>query len=150
MHEIGICWWTGLSQAMCEHVLIEWKHAAISTSRWFTGTISSVLLTAAHPTRSTLCMHSTPSTPITAEHPPCSTPLLIASLPISPTSLQPRHTITFCVFLKALFNNVSTFKKSELHGPTCYQSLIRCKSEALKKLHLKSTIKCFKRVKKDK
>ena len=29
-------------------------------------------------------------------------------------------------------------------------SLIRCKYEALKKLHLKSTIKCFKEVKIDK
>ena len=46
--------------------------------------------------------------------------------------------------LKALFSNVS----SELYGPTCYQCL--CKNEALKKLHLKSTIKCFKEVKIDK
>ena len=29
-------------------------------------------------------------------------------------------------------------------------SLIRCKNDALKKLHFKSIIKCFKRVKRDK
>ena len=63
--------------------------------------------------------------------------------------------ISWCVFylqqrsvhLKALFNNVSTLKKSELHNiPACYQCLwSRCKSEVLKKLHLKSIIKCFKK-----
>ena len=44
------------------------------------------------------------------------------------------------------------FKNSELHGPKCYVSLVRCKNEALKKLYMyfKSIIKCFKRVKIDK
>ena len=43
--------------------------------------------------------------------------------------------------LKALFNDVFTFKKSELHITKCYQeSLIRC-PKALKKMHIKSTIK---------
>ena len=34
-----------------------------------------------------------------------------------------------------------------LHAISVFVSLIRCKSEALKKLHLKSTIKCFKKAK---
>ena len=52
--------------------------------------------------------------------------------------------------LKVLFNNFH-FNKSELHVPTCYQCLlIRFKNEAMKKLHPKSTIKCFKEVKIDK
>ena len=56
------------------------------------------------------------------------------------------------LWLKALFNNVFTLTKSELHVPTCWVSLITYKNEALKKkkLHLKSTIKCFQEVKIDK
>ena len=56
--------------------------------------------------------------------------------------------------LKALFNNVSTFKNSELQGPTSRaymlaMSVIRCENGALKKLHLKSITNCsvFKEVK---
>ena len=37
-----------------------------------------------------------------------------------------------------------------LHAISVYDTLIRCKNEALKKLHLKSTIKCLKKVKIDK
>ena len=52
---------------------------------------------------------------------------------------------------KALFNNFFTFKKSELHGPTCYQCLWEgVKMKPWKKLYFKSIIKCFKRVKIDK
>ena len=51
------------------------------------------------------------------------------------------------LILKALFNNVFTFKKCPYMLSV---SLIKCKNEALKKLHLKSTIKCFKEVKIDK
>ena len=43
------------------------------------------------------------------------------------------------------------FKKIWAAWPYMHSvSLIRCKNEALKKLHLKSTIKCFKEVKIDK
>ena len=55
------------------------------------------------------------------------------------------------ITLKALFNNVFTLKNLScmtLHAIRL--SLVRCKNEALKKLHLKSIIKCFKRVKIDK
>ena len=55
--------------------------------------------------------------------------------------------------LKPLFNNVFTLEKSELHvskHAISISVLIRCKNEALKKLHLKGTIKCFKEVKIDK
>ena len=48
--------------------------------------------------------------------------------------------------LKALFKNVFTFKIWAAYPYTLSVSLIRCKNEALKKLHLKSTIKCFKQV----
>ena len=43
--------------------------------------------------------------------------------------------------LKALFNNVSTLKKSELHGPTCYQCLsYGVKMKPWKKLYFKTII----------
>ena len=38
--------------------------------------------------------------------------------------------------LKALFNNVSTLKQSELYGPNMLLVLTRCKIEALKKVAL--------------
>ena len=50
----------------------------------------------------------------------------------------------FTYILKALFNNVSTFKKkSELLSV----SVIWSKNETLKKLHFESVIKCFEEVK---
>ena len=47
--------------------------------------------------------------------------------------------------LKALFNNVFTLKNLSCMSLHAISVLIRCKNEALKKLHLKSTIKCFKK-----
>ena len=54
--------------------------------------------------------------------------------------------------LKALFNNVFTLKKIWALCPYMPSSvsLIRCKNGPEKKLHLKSTIRCFKEVKIDK
>ena len=59
--------------------------------------------------------------------------------------------LNFFSILKALFNNVFTFE--DLSCMSLYMlsvPLIRCTIEALKKLRLKSTIKCFKEVKTDK
>ena len=50
---------------------------------------------------------------------------------------------------KGIVEQCFYFKESELFGATCYQSLLRCKNEALKKLHFISIIKCFKEVKND-
>ena len=51
--------------------------------------------------------------------------------------------------LKALFNMFSLLKIWAVCPYMLSVSLIRCKNEALKNLHLKSTIKCFKQVKID-
>ena len=53
-----------------------------------------------------------------------------------------------CDMKFSLFNNVFTLKKIWAACPYMLSvSLIRCTNEALKILHLKSTIKCFKEVK---
>ena len=57
-----------------------------------------------------------------------------------------RNRVVF-IRLKASFNNVFTLKIRATCPYMLSMSLIRCKNEALKKLHLKSTIKCFKNVK---
>ena len=51
------------------------------------------------------------------------------------------------LLLKALFNNVFTLKNLSYMSLHAISVFDKCKHEGLKKLQLKSTIKCFKKVK---